>query len=95
MAYYVVQYLYVTDADLVAKTRPDHRAYLRTLVDAGTLKASGPYVGTERDSANLIFSAGSAAEVRQAIAADPMSVEGALESFTVNEWNPILGVFAS
>ncbi len=95
MAYFAVQYLYSTDAELVAKVRPDHRVYLRSLIDQGTLKASGPYVGAERDSALLIFSADNPAQVEAAIAADPMSTNGVLESFTITEWNPLLGVFAS
>ncbi len=95
MAYFAVQYVYSNDAELVAQVRPDHRVYLRKLIEAGKLKASGPFVGAERDSALLIFSAGSADEVRALVADDPMSLNGVLESFTVTEWNPLLGVFAS
>lgn len=93
MSFYAVQYLYRADAD-VAAVRPEHRAYLRTLVDAGQLRASGPYVGVERDSALLIFEAPDATGVQKLIDADPMSVQGVLESSTITQWNPILGVFA-
>lgn len=93
MSFYAVQYLYRADAD-VAAVRPEHRAYLRTLVEAGQLRASGPYVGTERDSALLIFEAGDRASVQALIDADPMSIHGVLESSTATEWNPILGIFA-
>ena len=41
MSYFAVQYLYRADAD-VAAVRPEHRAYLATLVEAGQLKVSGP-----------------------------------------------------
>ncbi|WP_341730244.1 YciI family protein [Brooklawnia sp.] len=95
MAYFAVQYVYSNDAELVARVRPDHRSYLRTLVEAGTLKASGPYVGVQRDSALLVFSADDADQVRALIAQDPMSLNNVLESFTVTQWNPLLGVFAS
>ena len=92
MTYFAVQYLYRADAD-VAAVRPDHRAYLATIVDAGQLRASGPFVGTERDSALLIFEAPDADTVRALIAADPMSVNNVLESATITQWNPVLGIF--
>ena len=94
MSYFAVQYLYRADAD-VAAVRPEHRAYLATLVDSGQLKASGPYVGTERDSALLIFEAPDAATVQQLIDADPMASRGVLESASITQWNPVLGVFTS
>lgn len=92
MSFFAVQYLYRADAD-VAAVRPEHRAYLATLITAGQLKASGPYVGTERDSALLIFEAPDAATVQRLIEADPMSVNNVLESSTITQWNPVLGVF--
>ena len=90
MTYFAVQYLYRADAD-VAAVRPDHRAYLATIVDAGQLR---PFVGTERDSALLIFEAPDADTVRALIAADPMSVNNVLESATITQWNPVLGIFS-
>ena len=95
MAYFAVQYVYGNDAELVARVRPEHRVYLRSLIEQGSLKASGPYVGAQRDSALLIFFADDADQVRALVAGDPMSVNNVLESFTVTEWNPLLGVFAS
>ena len=95
MAYFAVQYVYSSDAELVARVRPEHRVYLRSLVKAGSLKASGPYVGADRDSALLIFSADNVDQVRALVADDPMSVNDVLDSLTITEWNPLLGVFAS
>ncbi|MGB3956334.1 MAG: YciI family protein [Brooklawnia sp.] len=93
MSYFAVQYLYRADAD-VAAVRPEHRAYLATLVEAGQLKVSGPYVGTERDSALLIFEAADADTVQGLIDADPMALRGVLESSSITQWNPVLGGFA-
>ena len=45
------------------------------LIEAGKLKASGPFVGAERDSALLIFSADSADQVR-ALVADVIPCQG-------------------
>ncbi len=83
MAYFAVQYVYSSDAELVARVRPEHRVYLRSLVEAGSLKASGP------------FSADNVDQVRALVADDPMSVNDVLDSLTITEWNPLLGVFAS
>lgn len=93
MAFFAVQYTYFADADAAA-VRPAHRAYLATLIESGLLKASGPYVGDAPASALLIFEATDAAAVQEMIDADPMSTEAILESSTITEWNPVLGVFA-
>lgn len=93
MSYFAVQYLYRADAD-VAAVRPEHRAYLATLIQTGQLKVSGPCVGTERDSALLVFEAPDADTVQGLIDADPMATRGVLESSTITQWNPVLGGFA-
>lgn len=95
MAYFAVHYSYVPDAGLVARIRPEHRAYLGSYVEAGTIKASGPFVGAGRDSALLIFQADDEDQVRAVVDKDPMSLNNALESFTITQWNPVLGVFSS
>ena len=78
-----------------ARVRPEQRDYPRPLAEPGPLKASGPYVGADRDSALLIFSADNVDQVRALVADDPMSVNDVLDSLTITEWNPLLGVFAS
>ncbi len=95
MAYYAVNYHYdpATAAEQDA-LRPDHRAYLRTLVDQGLLVASGPLVGAESPSALLIFRAENEQHVRDLLADDPFQKEQYVAQWTVTEWNPVLGVFA-
>lgn len=92
MTYFAVEYLYRADAD-VAAVRPEHRAYLATLKDGGFLKASGPYVGTDRDRALLIFNAQDEAKLVELLDADPMSINDIIETRTITEWNPVLRVF--
>ena len=92
MTYFAVEYLYRAHAD-VAAIRPEHRAYLATLKDSGSLKASGPYVGTDRDRALLIFEAADQAALIALLDADPMSVNNIIETRTVTEWNPVIRVF--
>lgn len=93
MAYFAVQYRYRPDADAAA-VRPAHRAYLRSLAAAGQLKASGPYLDAGHYSALLIFQASDAAAVQKLVEADPMSIEGVLESASILGWSPVIGVFA-
>ena len=46
MSFFIIDYIYdpAKDADAV---RPVHRAYLRELYAAGSLKAAGPLLGTD------------------------------------------------
>lgn len=92
MTYYAVQYRYRSE-EAAAAARPAHRAYLGTLFDAGHLKASGPLVDSAY-SALLIFEAADAAAVQELVDADPMSTESVLESSSITEWKPVIGVFA-
>lgn len=93
MPYFAVDYHYSRDPRL-EDVRPEHRAHLRTLVDRGLLRASGPLVGVAEPAALLIFQADDADAVRTALADDPFQRESLVADWTVTEWNPVLGVFA-
>jgi len=73
----------------------DHIAYLRDLVAAGTLRASGPLIGTTLRSGFLIFAAPDRAAVERLVAADPFATEGLIEALTIFEWDPLFGAFAA
>lgn len=95
MAYFAVNYHY--DPSTVAEQdalRPEHRAYLGTLVEAGSLVASGPLVGADSPKALLIFTAETAQQVRDLLAEDPFQKANHVAEWTVTEWNPVLGIFA-
>lgn len=93
MAYFAVQYTYADDTAALDRVRPQHRAFLSVLA-AGPLVASGPYVGAERPSALLLLKAESAAEVTEALDADPFWEAGLIAERRVEEWNPLIGIFA-
>lgn len=93
MPFFAVHYAYSADSAALDETRPSHRAYLRSLVDDGALRASGPYVGTE-PSALLIVVADSAQTVRGLLDQDPFQVAGLVERTEITEWNPVIGAFA-
>lgn len=94
MSFYAVHYAYTSDSAALDAERAEHRAYLRSLVEQGTLVASGPYVDAE-PSALLIFRADSAEAVRGLLDNDPFQIAGLVEQTTITQWNPILGVFAA
>lgn len=95
MAFYAVNYNYdpatVEEQDAL---RPEHRAYLGTLVEQGRLVASGPFLNVDSPKALLIFRADSEQQVRDLLAEDPFQKANHVAEWTVTEWNPVLGVFA-
>lgn len=90
MSTFAVTYRYVDDPAAVDAARPDHRAYLDTLVEAGSLLISGPYVG-EPAGALLVLQGESEDAVRALVDADPFVARGLVSSLTLQEWNPVKG----
>lgn len=94
MSVFAVHYTYSDNAEAIAAGRPNHRAYLRTLVDSGKLLASGPYVGVEPDQALLVFAADSVEAVEELLAGDPFQQDGLVAEHDITQWNALLGAFA-
>ncbi|NRQ48949.1 YciI family protein [Aeromicrobium stalagmiti] len=95
MAIYATTYVYVADStEARDATRPEHRAYLAELTDAGRLVVSGPYVG-DPASALLVFDAASEQEARDLTTADPFVREGLVAEVIVREWTIASGRLSS
>ncbi|MFW0121564.1 YciI family protein [Rothia sp. CCM 9419] len=94
MSIFICTYSYAP-AEEQEKHRPEHRLYLGSLVEKGIIIASGPYVDNEAPGAMLLFKASSADEVREYVSQDPMYLGGAVLSYNVREWNPVLGSLGS
>lgn len=90
MAVFAVTYLYdARDADRDV-LRPDHRAFLRRLNEAGALLASGPW--TDGDAgALLVVRAEDAQGASALLAQDPFQRAGLVADVTVRGWNPVIG----
>lgn len=71
----------------------DHMQYLKSLLKNGTLRASGPLKGNALRSGCLIIMAASRQDVETIVAKDPFAIAGLIESFTINEWDPVMGAF--
>jgi uncharacterized protein YciI len=71
-----------------------HVEYLKGLIEAGKLRASGPVLGGALRAGLLVFTVEDRAELDALITADPFAIEGLIEELTVTEWNPMFGAFA-
>ena len=95
MSTFAVEYTYDADRSEEAdQVRPEHRAFLRDLLDQGRLLASGPWVGAA-PGALLLVVADDTAAVESLLDADPFHREGLITRRTVRRWNPVIGPFTA
>ena len=92
MKFFVVTYVH-PDSEGWNKYLLAHVAYLENLLKEGTLRASGPFIGTPHESAMLILSAASRKDVLDVIAKDPFQIQGLVTETTVAEWGPVFGTY--
>jgi len=90
--YFVVTYIRPDDTGWDEHLRA-HVAYLNGLVEAGSLRASGPLLDTSETSSMLILSAESREDALDLITADPYVAECVVTDYTVAEWDPMFGEF--
>lgn len=91
MALYAITYVYVDDVETVTQAKPEHRAYLRGLHDAGQLAASGPFTTPGPNSALLIFVADSIEQASALSDDDPIVAKGLVAERHIQEWNVVIG----
>lgn len=94
MAFFTAHYTYTADRDRQDALRPQHRAYLATLVEQGHLYASGPLLATDPGEALLVFSTDSAETVHALLDQDPFHLAEQVAVRTVQAWNPVIGALA-
>lgn len=87
MALFAVMLEFANDTERRLQIRPTHREYLQTLLDAGKLHESGPFV--DDSGALLIYDAVDRAEVDELLADDPYTPGGVIAKATVKEWNRV------
>ena len=92
MALFTVQITYTQDTDRINEVRPSHRAYLTTLLEAGKLQQSGPFV--DGTGALLIYDVADLAELQEVVAADPYTRNGIIAASETHEWNVVFSRFA-
>jgi uncharacterized protein YciI len=71
-----------------------HVDYHKGLIEQGTLRASGPVVGSNLRAGLLLFTVENRAELGALIAADPLAIEGLIKELAATEWKALFGTFA-
>lgn len=93
MPFFMVTYVH-RDAEGWRKHVIPHVQYLQAQLKEGSLRASGPLVGTPDRAALLIMTAPDKQAVLDLIELDPFKIEGLVDDMTVTEWDPMFGVFS-
>jgi hypothetical protein len=88
MATFAIVYTFADNEAVRLETRPKHREYLKTLLDAGNIVMSGPFV--DDTGALLVVEAESMSQVEEFIANDPYRDAGVVDNATVKEWNIVM-----
>lgn len=94
MTIYAVEYTYDERAAVRDAVRPEHRAFLRTVAEAGALLGSGPWL-EGAPGALLVFRAPSRDELDALLAADPFAREGLIARTQVRAWDLVLGPWSA
>lgn len=84
MSFFILEYRYA-DMDARARVRPDHLAWLQSLLDDGTLVLAGP-VG-DGSGAMMVLHVTSEQEARQVVARDPYTVAGVGVDHVLRPWH--------
>jgi uncharacterized protein YciI len=93
MAIFAVTLKFTDDHERRLATRPIHREFLMTQLDAGKLVLAGPYV--DDTGALVVYEAADKAEVEAILAADPYATTGGIvEHLVINEWNMVISRYA-
>ncbi len=79
---------FTDDNELRQQTRPGHREYLRSLLDAGKIRESGPWV--DDTGAMIVYQATDAAEAQALLDADPYRAAGVIANARIKEWNIVM-----
>ncbi len=86
--YAFVALKYTAPLERILQTVDRHRAYLKTLHQAGKMVASGPFV--PREGGGLLLRIDDVSEIQPILAKDPYHQEG-LCTDTIYVWDPGIG----
>ncbi len=86
--YAFVALKYTAPLERILQTVDRHRAYLKTLHEAGKMVASGPFV--PREGGGLLLRIDDVSEIQPILAKDPYHLEG-LCTDTIYVWDPGIG----
>jgi uncharacterized protein YciI len=88
MALFAALIDFTENEELRLQTRPSHREYLRTLLDAGNLAISGPWA--DDTGALIVYEAQDITEAERMLNGDPYRTAGVIANATLKEWRVVL-----
>jgi uncharacterized protein YciI len=91
VALFAVIYRYRPDEEALDEHRPAHRAFLRSLYQAGKLVVSGPLGGDADPAALLIFDTATGDEVATLLDKDPFRDQGLIAEREIRPWTIATG----
>jgi uncharacterized protein len=91
MAWYTVDTTYISDRDKLLAVRPDHRDYLRPLVDQGIVVVAGPWA--DDSGGFIVYQVDDRAQLDRLLADDPYTTEGVAAGREIKEWKITLGAW--
>ncbi|AEI12141.1 YciI family protein [Cellulomonas gilvus] len=94
MPTYAVRYTYDERAEVRDRVRPEHRAYLAGLADAGALRGSGPFPDGP-PGALLVFEVADEAALRRLLDDDPFAREGLVAATEIRRWDVVIGPWSA
>ena len=86
MTLFALVYRYVDDEELIGRHRPEHRQYLRSLVDAGELILAGPFSGPGPFGGLLVLDVASDARAQEIADHDPFHLRGVIAERNLRPW---------
>lgn len=88
MAAFAALFEFTDDEALRLQTRPAHREYLRSLLEAGKIRLSGPWA--DDTGALVVYEAESMEEAQALLGADPYRTAGVLANARIREWRIVM-----
>lgn len=88
MATFVLELRFDKDNERRLAVRPEHRRYLRGLLERGKLRTAGPW--GDDSGAMIVYEVADEAEAHALLAADPYTAADAVTVVSLREWTPIL-----
>lgn len=86
MTMWMIEYQYDDQSQLRDVHRPDHRAYLASLMEDGRMLAYGRFDDDGAPGAMLLAKAPTADEVETLVSQDPFVLHGLVPSHRVRRW---------
>jgi uncharacterized protein len=75
-------------------SRLPHVNYLKGLIEAGKIRASGPVTSLGKRAGFIIMTVTDLEEAKRLINEDPFTIEGLIDKLTILQWDPMFGAFS-